>query len=78
MLIDFQRGALARGPPTRTKRTMSARTDRHAVKNITPHVFIERRTEPGWHFLTDEGSLRTRSRWPQGSPVHPPIPGQRS
>jgi len=29
--------------------------DRYAVTNITPHVFVERRTEPGWYFLTEEG-----------------------
>ncbi|MHC4701203.1 MAG: HzsA-related protein, partial [Planctomycetota bacterium] len=27
----------------------------YAVTNITPHVFIERRTEPGWFFLGKDG-----------------------
>ncbi len=30
--------------------------DRYAVTNITPEVFIERRTEPGWHFRGSDGA----------------------
>jgi hypothetical protein len=29
--------------------------DRYAVTNITPHVFLERRTGMGWHFLGKDG-----------------------
>jgi len=28
---------------------------RYPVVNITPEVFVQRRTEPGWHFLTKDG-----------------------
>jgi hypothetical protein len=32
--------------------------DRCAVVNLTPHVFVERRTEPGWEFLTSTGHYK--------------------
>jgi len=54
MLIDLQRGLRVRGPDP--DEAGYAKWDtRYAVTNITPHVFIERRTEPGWFFLTKEG-----------------------
>ncbi len=57
MLIDRKQGALRRGPdPDETGYTLWDR--RFAVTNITPQVFIERRTEPGWHFLTAEGQYK--------------------
>ena len=54
MLIDLQQGARRRGPDP-DEPDYVRRDDRYAVTNITPHVFIERRTEPGWHFLTKDG-----------------------
>ena len=54
MLIDLQRGALRRGPDPDEPDYVQW-DDRYAVTNITPHVFIERRTEPGWFFLTAGG-----------------------
>ncbi len=54
MLVDFGKGIRARGPdPDEADYIRS--DDRYSVTNITPHVFIERRTEPGWHFLTEQG-----------------------
>ncbi|MHC4745651.1 MAG: TolB family protein, partial [Planctomycetota bacterium] len=54
MLIDLQRGIKRRGPdPDEADYKMW--DDKYAVTNITPHVFVERRTEPGWHFLADNG-----------------------
>ncbi|MHC4315925.1 MAG: TolB family protein [Planctomycetota bacterium] len=54
MLIDLQRGLRVRGPDP--DEAGYAKWDkRYAVTNITPHVFIERRTEPGWFFLTNDG-----------------------
>jgi hypothetical protein len=32
--------------------------DDSTVTNLTPHVFVERRTEPGWHFLTKSGRYK--------------------
>jgi len=54
MLIDLQQGALTRGPDP-DEPDYVPWDSRYAVTNITPHVFIERRTEPGWHFLGKDG-----------------------
>jgi len=55
MVIDYKNGVRARGPDP--DEAEYVRNDaRYAVTNITPHVFVERRTEPGWHFLTGDGS----------------------
>ncbi len=54
MLIDSSKNTRVRGPdPDETDYVQW--DDRYAVTNITPQVFIERRTEPGWHFRTKEG-----------------------
>ncbi|MHC4216122.1 MAG: TolB family protein [Planctomycetota bacterium] len=55
MLIDLQRGALKRGPDPDEADYLQWDKN-YAVTNITPQVFIERRTEPGWHFLADDGN----------------------
>lgn len=55
MLIDYRKGVRVRGPDP-DEPEYRARDDRYSVTNITPHVFIERRTEPGWFFLTADGS----------------------
>jgi len=54
MLVDFGKGVRARGPDPDDADYIQGDA-RYSVANITPHVFIERRTEPGWHFLTAEG-----------------------
>ncbi len=54
MLIDLQQGTLRRGPDPDEPDYVQW-DDRYAVTNITPHVFIERRTEPGWFFLGKDG-----------------------
>lgn len=54
MLIDLQQGARRRGPDPDEPDYVQW-DNRYAVTNITPHVFIERRTEPGWHFLAKDG-----------------------
>ncbi len=54
MLIDLQKGLRRRGPdPDEEGYVQGDRA--FAVTNITPHVFIKRRVEPGWHFLTRDG-----------------------
>ena len=55
MLVDFGKGVRARGPDP-DEADYVQWDDRNAVTNLTPHVFIERRTEPGWHFLKADGS----------------------
>ncbi|MHC4166207.1 MAG: HzsA-related protein [Planctomycetota bacterium] len=54
MLIDLQQGVRKRGPDPDEPDYVKW-DSRYAVTNITPHVFIERRTEPGWHFLGKNG-----------------------
>ena len=54
MLIDPSRPNRARGPDPDEKGYLQWDT-RYAVTNLTPHTFIERRTEPGWHFRTADG-----------------------
>ncbi|HUU23894.1 MAG TPA: hypothetical protein VM389_15270, partial [Phycisphaerae bacterium] len=54
MLINSNHGNRARGPDPDEKGYV--RWDgSYAVTNLTPHVFIERRTEPGWYFLRKAG-----------------------
>jgi len=55
MLVDFGKGVRARGPDPDEAGYVQW-DDRYSVTNVTPHVFIERRTEPGWYFLTKEGT----------------------
>lgn len=54
MLVDFGKGVRMRGPDP-DEADYLRHDDRYPVTNITPEVFIERRTEPGWHFLTADG-----------------------
>ncbi|MBN1818509.1 MAG: hypothetical protein JW828_14195 [Sedimentisphaerales bacterium] len=54
MLIDLQQGLRRRGPDPDEAGYIQWDSN-YAVTNLTPHVFIERRTEPGWHFLTQDG-----------------------
>ncbi len=55
MLIDFRNGVRVNGPdPDDADYVPHDR--RFPVINITPDVFVERRTEPGWHFRTADGS----------------------
>jgi len=57
MLIDANHPNRARGPDPDEKGYVQW-DKRYAVTNLTPHTFIERRTEPGWHFRTKEGRYR--------------------
>jgi hypothetical protein len=54
MLVDGLHSNRERGPDPDAKDYVQG-DDRYAVTNLTPHVFIERRTEPGWFFRTAEG-----------------------
>ncbi len=55
LLIDLDRDCRARGPDP-DEADYVQWDEPYAVTNITPDVFIERRTEPGWHFRTSDGS----------------------
>lgn len=54
MLVDPGNGNRERGPDPDEEGYVQG-DPRYAVTNLTPHVFIERRTEPGWHFLAENG-----------------------
>ena len=54
MVVDLANNGHGRGPDPDEAGYVQWDAD-YAVTNITPHVFIERRTEPGWHFLTKSG-----------------------
>ncbi|NQU26110.1 MAG: hypothetical protein HQ567_32895 [Candidatus Nealsonbacteria bacterium] len=57
MLIDVKNRNRARGPDPDEEGYVQW-DGRYAVTNLTPHVFIERRTEPGWHFRTADGTYK--------------------
>ena len=54
MLVDTNHPTRQRGPDP-DEEGFTQWDARYAVTNLTPHVFIERRTEPGWHFRTADG-----------------------
>ena len=54
LLVDFGKGFRERGPDPDEAGFVPGDVG-NAVTNITPHVFVERRTEAGWHFLTKDG-----------------------
>ena len=73
MLIDFKKGNRARGPDPDEVDYIQG-DPRYAVTNITPHVFIERRTEPGWYFLTEDGEYVHDKEGRQGHLYTHPYP----
>ena len=54
LLVDYGMGLRERGPDPNQPEYLQA-GKRDPVTNITPHVFVQRRTEPGWQFVTKEG-----------------------
>ena len=54
LLVDFGKGVRVPGPDPNEPGFVRGDT-RHPVINITPEVFIPRRMEPGWCFLTKDG-----------------------
>ena len=52
LLVDYKRGMRQRGPDP-NEANYNPNDCQYPVWNLTPHVFVERRTEPGWHFLTE-------------------------
>jgi hypothetical protein len=53
MVVDYGRGVRVRGPDP--GQPGFRRGLDQAVANITPDVYVERHTEPGWHFLGEDG-----------------------
>ena len=54
LLVDYGMGVRERGPDP-NEAGYARGNGRYPVTNITPHVFIARRSEPGWHFLAGGG-----------------------
>jgi hypothetical protein len=54
LLVDFGTGVRTRGPDPDESGFVPG-DDRYPVVNITPHVFIPRRSEPGWSFVAKDG-----------------------
>lgn len=54
MLVDCGKGVRVRGPDPDQPDYVQW-DERQAVTNLTPEVFIQRRSEPGWHFRTPDG-----------------------
>lgn len=54
LLVDYGMGVRVRGPDPDQPEYVQG-DPRYPVVNLTPHVFIQRRTEPGWHFRTASG-----------------------
>jgi mono/diheme cytochrome c family protein len=77
MLIDFKKGNRARGPDPDEVDYVQG-DPRYAVTNITPQVFIERRTEPGWFFLTENGEYVHDKEGRQGHLYTHPYPVSQS
>jgi len=53
-MVDYGKGIRTRGPDPSQSDYIQADL-KQAVINITPSVFVQRRTEPGWHFKTADG-----------------------
>ena len=54
MIVDGLHANRERGPDPDAK-DYAQWDGRYAVTNLTPHVFVQRRTEPGWHLRTADG-----------------------
>ena len=54
LLVDYGMGVRERGPDPNEAGYVRG-DGRYPVVNITPHVFIARRSEPGWHLLGANG-----------------------
>jgi len=57
MLVDYGTERQARGPDPDEPNYIQFDPN-SPVTNLTPHVFVERRTEPGWHFKQENGSYK--------------------
>ena len=54
LLIDCDKGVRVPGPDPNEPGFVRG-DEQYPVVNITPEVFVQRRTEPGWHFRTADG-----------------------
>lgn len=54
LVVNYGAGLRVRGPDPDQPDYLPGDV-RYPVINLTPHVFVQRRTEPGWHFRTQDG-----------------------
>lgn len=72
-LIDYKKGVREAGPDPQDP-TYAAAARQSSVTNITPQVFVERHTEPGWHFITATGSYEQNREGKSGYLYTHPYP----
>lgn len=73
LLVDFGKGVRTRGLDPDEAGYVQW-DDRYPVVNITPHVFIKRRSEPGWFLRTKEGNYVFDGNGQQGHLYTHPYP----
>ncbi len=73
LLVDFGMGIRTRGPDPDEAGFVRG-DSRYPVVNVTPQVFIPRRSEPGWHFLTQDGKYSADAEGRKGHLYTHPYP----
>jgi mono/diheme cytochrome c family protein len=73
MLVDYGMGVRERAPDPDEKGYIQG-DGRYPVVNITPQVFIQRRSEPGWRFVQDDGKCVDDRNGRQGHLYTHPYP----
>lgn len=73
MLVDYGTELQARGPDPDEPNYIQF-DENSPVTNLTPHVFVERRTEPGWHFLQGDGKYKHDRNGTSGHLYTTPFP----
>jgi len=73
LIVDYGLGLRERGPDPNEPGYVRGE-GRYPVVNITPHVFIPRRSEPGWCFLTPEGKFASDGEGRKGHLYANPYP----
>jgi hypothetical protein len=73
LLVDFGRETKVPGPDPDEPGFVPG-DNRYPVVNITPAVFVQRRTEPGWNFRTAEGKYVADRLGKQGHLYTHPFP----
>ncbi len=73
MVVDFGTDLRVRGPDPDEPEYVAG-DSRYPVVNITPEVFVERRTEAGWHFRTGDGQYVHDQEGRQGHLFTHPFP----
>jgi len=77
MLLDLRNPITRRGPDP-DEPDYRQWDDRYVATNITPHVFVRRRIEPGWLFLTADGKYVHDTQGQSGYLYTHPFPVSRN